>query len=173
MHTAIRGTRRQAELGDQTIMTDAEHAAASNDPFDLHRFLEAQRDDYHTALAEIRAGEKRSHWIWYIFPQIEGLGFSAMSRRYAIQSRAEAEAYLRHPVLGPRLLACAEAALNVPGRTAAEIFGAVDAMKLRSSATLFAQVSPPDSVFARLLDRYFRGLPDPATLQRLGSTGPT
>jgi uncharacterized protein (DUF1810 family) len=141
------------------------------DPHELSRFVDAQAGDYDQALAEIKAGRKRSHWIWYIFPQIEGLGFSPMSRRYSIKSLAEARAYLEHPLLGPRLVACAEAALAVEGRSAYAIFGSPDNMKLRSCATLFATVSPPDSVFARLLDRYFDGERDGKTLHILESQG--
>jgi uncharacterized protein (DUF1810 family) len=128
----------------------------------------AQEADYETALSEIRSGRKCSHWMWYIFPQYEGLGSSAMSRRYAIRSRAEAEAYLMHPVLGPRLLECAEAAVAVEDRSAFEIFGHPDDMKLRSCATLFACISPAGSVFDRLLDKYFRGERDAETLRLLG-----
>jgi uncharacterized protein (DUF1810 family) len=106
--------------------------------------------------------------MWYIFPQFDGLGFSATSRRYAIRSIAEAEAYLRHPVLGARLRECVEAVLGVAGRSAYEIFGSPDESKLRSCATLFAQVSPPGSVFERLLDQYFQGEPDRRTLRLLG-----
>jgi uncharacterized protein (DUF1810 family) len=142
--------------------------SAGPDPYDLTRFVLAQEADYETALSEIRRGHKRSHWMWYIFPQYDGLGFSTMSRRYAIKSLAEAEAYLQHPVLGPRLLECAEAAVGVAGRSASEIFGSPDDMKLRSSATLFAIVSAPGSVFDRLLDKYFGGERDPKTLQLLG-----
>jgi uncharacterized protein (DUF1810 family) len=138
-----------------------------DDPHDLQRFVDAQRDDYDDALAEVRAGRKRSHWMWYVFPQLDGLGASAMARRYAIRDLDEARAYLRHPVLGPRLVAIAEAALGVAGRTAHEIFGSPDDMKLRSSATLFALASPDGSVFHRLLDRYFDGRPDPRTLALL------
>jgi uncharacterized protein (DUF1810 family) len=137
------------------------------DPFELSRFIEAQRSSYDDALAEITAGRKRSHWMWYIFPQLDGLGFSALSKRYAIKSRAEAEAYLRHPVLGPRLEACAAAALAVERRSAREIFGPPDDMKLRSCATLFAQVAPAGSVFERLLEKYFHGEPDAETLRLL------
>lgn len=139
------------------------------DPFQLDRFVQAQARDYARALAEIRAGQKSSHWMWYIFPQIEGLGFSSMSRLYSIKSRAEAGAYLEHPILGRRLVECAEAALAVEGRTAIEIFGSTDAQKLRSSATLFAAVSPENSVFHRLLEHFFQGRPDGATLQQLGA----
>src|SRR5947199_6527792 len=124
-----------------------------DDPHDLGRFVEAQAGDYDRALAEIRGGRKRSHWMWYVFPQVEGLGFSSMSRRYSIKSADEARAYLDHPLLGRRLLECAEAALAVEGRSAREIFGSPDDMKLKSSATLFASVTASDSVFPRLLDK--------------------
>jgi uncharacterized protein (DUF1810 family) len=143
------------------------------DPEGLTRFVLAQEADYETALSEIRSGRKRSHWMWYIFPQYEGLGQSAMSRRYAIRSRAEAEAYLLHPVLGPRLIECAEAVVGVEGRSAAEIFGSPDDMKLRSCATLFACVSPPGSVFHRLLDKYFRGERDAASCNHRASRSET
>ena len=138
-------------------MADTIGPGIAGDPHDLARFVEAQRDDYEQALAEIRGGRKRSHWMWYIFPQFDGLGFSSTSRRYAIKSVAEAEAYLRHPVLGPRLVECAEALLHLEGRSASEIFGSPDDMKLRSCATLFARVSPAGSVFERLLAEVFPG----------------
>src|SRR3954454_25215941 len=144
-----------------------------NDTHDLARFLDAQAGDYDRALAEIRGGRKRSHWMWYVFPQIEGLGFSSMSRRYSIKSADEARAYLDHPLLGRRLVECAEAALAVEGRSALEIFGSPDDMKLKSCATLFASVSPPDSVFAQLLDKYFEGERDGKTLQLLGTSSGT
>ena len=136
-----------------------------NDPFNLSRFIQAQEGDYKQALSEIAAGRKRSHWMWYIFPQFAGLGSSGMAQRYAIKSAEEARAYLDHPILGARLLACAEAALAVNGRSAAEIFGSPDDLKLRSSATLFAHVSPPGSVFHRLIGRFYPGGMDPATLR--------
>jgi uncharacterized protein (DUF1810 family) len=148
--------------------SEAGDAGDPRDPYGLDRFVQAQRGDYEQALAEIRNGRKRSHWMWYVFPQLAGLGSSAMAARYAVGSVAEADAYLRHPVLGPRLIACAEAALGVEGRSARELFGPPDDLKLRSSATLFAHVSPPGSVFHRLLDRYFDGSPDPRTLALLG-----
>jgi uncharacterized protein (DUF1810 family) len=141
--------------------------ADPRDAHDLRRFVEAQEGVYEEAFAEIRSGRKRSHWMWFIFPQIEGLGFSATSRRYAIRSRAEAQAYLSHPILGPRLVECAEAALGVPEKSAHAIFGSPDDVKLGSCATLFAQVSPGGSVFHRLLDRYFEGRPDERTLRLL------
>ena len=140
-----------------------------DDPYDLERFVRAQRDDYELALSEIVTGRKRSHWMWYIFPQIGGLGSSAMSRRYAIKSTAEARAYLDHVVLGPRLLACVEALINLEGRSVEQIFGFPDDRKLRSSATLFAEVSPSGSVFHRLLEKYFQGERDGATLRQLAS----
>ena len=138
------------------------------DPYNLNRFVEAQQDDYTRALAEIRSGRKRSHWMWYVFPQFEGLGSSTTSRRYAIKSVAEAEAYLRHPTLGPRLLECCEAALGVAGRSALEVFGSPDDVKLRSCATLFASVSPAGSVFERLLGKYFQGRRDEKTSRLMG-----
>ena len=139
-----------------------------SDPYDLARFVEAQAHDYATALAELESGRKRSHWMWYLFPQCHGLGSSPTAAHYAIRSLAEAEAYLRHPVLGPRLVECAEAALRVEGLSALEIFGSPDDMKLRSCATLFACVSPAGSVFHRLIDKYFQGRRDGKTLLLLG-----
>ena len=144
-------------------------ARLEDDPHDLGRFVDAQAGDYAEALAEIKRGRKRSHWMWYVFPQIDGLGFSSMSTRYAIKSVAEAKAYLAHPVLGPRLVECCEAVLSVEGRSAHEIFGSPDDRKLKSCATLFATVTPPDSVFARLLAMYFQGERDARTLQLIGS----
>jgi uncharacterized protein (DUF1810 family) len=139
-----------------------------NDTYDLNRFVAAQKDDYERALSEITGGRKRSHWMWYIFPQLDGLAFSATSRQYSIKSVEEAKAYLDHPVLGPRLLTCAAAAVGVEGRTATEIFGSPDDLKLRSCATLFACVSPPGSVFDRLLEKYFHSERDGRTLELLG-----
>jgi uncharacterized protein (DUF1810 family) len=149
-------------------MSDATEPGGVRGPHDLSRFVQAQVGDYEQALSEIQSGRKRSHWMWYIFPQFDGLGFSPTSRRYAIKSLAEAEAYLRHPVLGPRLVECAEAALGVEGRSANEVFGSPDDMKLRSCATLFARVAPAGSVFERLLDKYFQGQPDAESLRLLG-----
>lgn len=133
----------------------------------LDRFLEAQRRDYAIALDEIRSGRKRSHWMWYVFPQIAGLGSSEMSRRYAIRDAEEAAAYLAHPVLGARLVEITTVLLALDGRSAREIFGTPDDMKLRSCCTLFAQVSPQDSVFAKVIARYFSEGPDPSTLALL------
>ena len=148
-------------------MADIADFNDSADAHDLKRFVQAQEGDYQSALSEVSSGRKRSHWMWYIFPQFDGLGFSATSRRYAIKSVAEAEAYLHHPLLGPRLKACTEAVLGLEGRSAHDIFGSPDDMKLRSCATLFASVSPPGSVFDRLLDRYFQGERDRETLRLL------
>lgn len=142
-----------------------------DDPPELGRFLEAQEVNYDAALSELRAGRKRTHWMWYVFPQVEGLGYSSMSMRYAIKDMDEARAYLRHPVLGPRLLECAQAVLAVEGRSAAEIFGAPDDLKLQSCATLFALASPPGSVFHQLLGKYYRGEMDGKTLRLLGEHG--
>jgi uncharacterized protein (DUF1810 family) len=139
----------------------------ANDPHWLIRFVEAQHSTYAQALAEIRSGRKESHWMWFVFPQFAGLGSSPASVYYAIVSMEEADAYLRHPVLGPRLVECAEAVLAVEGRSAAEIFGSPDDLKLRSCATLFAHVSPPGSVFERILTRYYDGEPDAMTLRLL------
>ena len=149
-------------------MADANEPGGAGDPHNLSRFVQAQEDDYEQALAEIRSGRKRSHWMWYIFPQIDGLGFSSTSRLYSIKSVAEAEAYLSHPALGPRLVECAEATLRVEGQSAFEIFGSTDEMKLRSCATLFACVAPAGSVFDRLIDKYFQGQRDGKTLRLLG-----
>ena len=154
-------------------MTDASVTGRADDPHDLDRFVQAQEDNYADALAEIARGRKSSHWMWYVFPQFVGLGVSPTSRRFAIKSAAEARAYLAHPALGPRLVACAEAALRVEGRSAFEIFGSPDDTKLRSSATLFAAVSPAGSVFHRLLDKFFQGRRDEKTLELLGGTSGT
>ena len=149
-------------------MAGAEHDPNRGDPFGLDRFVQAQEGAYAQALGEIRGGRKRTHWMWYIFPQLDGLGFSATSRHFAIKGLDEARAYLEHPVLGPMLLECAKAALRVEGRTASEIFGSPDDLKLRSSLTLFARAAPDEPLFRQALDRYFAGEPDPRTLQKLG-----
>jgi len=140
-----------------------------DDPYRLERFTQAQDagGTYQRAVAELRAGRKVSHWMWFIFPQVAGLGFSAMSQRYAISGRAEARAYLDHQVLGPRLTECARIVADTQGRTADDIFGPVDAMKLHSSMTLFAAVAPDDPVFGEVIAKYFGGAQDDATLARL------
>lgn len=141
----------------------------TDDPHDLNRFVFAQARDYGVALAELRAGAKRSHWMWYVFPQFDGLGYSATAHQYAIKSLDEARAYLAHPVLGKRIIDCCRAVLVVKDRSARQIFSTPDDLKLRSSMTLFAQVSEPDSVFHRVLARYFEGVPDPKTLALLAA----
>ena len=138
-----------------------------DDPFRLRRFIDAQRPVYDAVVAELRDGRKRSHWMWFVFPQIAGLGRSEMSERFAISSLDEARAYLAHPVLGPRLRECATLVAAVEGRSIAEIFGAPDDRKFRSSMTLFARAAPQEPVFAECLRRYFAGEPDPETLDRL------
>jgi uncharacterized protein (DUF1810 family) len=140
-----------------------------DDPHNLERFVSAQRGFYHSALTELRSGKKRSHWMWFVFPQVAGLGTSAMADRYAIRSRREAEAYLAHPDLGPRLVDCANALLQLKGITAEEIMGYPDDLKLRSSMTLFAAVSPPDSPFQKVLEIYFSGVPDNRTTAYLAA----
>jgi uncharacterized protein (DUF1810 family) len=149
-------------------MTPSDDVRSAGDPYDLSRFVRAQEGDYERALAELQSGQKRTHWMWYIFPQLDGLAFSATSKRYAVKSAEEATAYLAHPILGPRLRQCAEAVLRIEGRSATAIFGSPDDLKLRSCATLFASVSPPDSVFDRLLVKYYRGERDAKTSQLLG-----
>jgi len=149
-------------------VTGETDSGRAGDPYDLQRFVRAQNNDYDQALSEIKRGKKRSHWIWYIFPQFDGLGFSTTSQRYSIKCIKEAERYLTHAVLGPRLKECSEAVLGVEGQSAHEIFGYPDDMKLQSCATLFAYVSPPGSVFHRLLDKYFEGKQDPRTIKLIG-----
>ena len=140
-----------------------------SDPYDLTRFVRAQEQSYQQALSELERGRKQSHWMWYVFPQFDGLGTSPMSMRYSIKSSAEARAYLEHPVLRPRLVECAEAMLAVDGKSARAILGSPDDMKLKSCATLFAQVSPSGSVFERLLDKFYDGERDAATLRLLSA----
>jgi uncharacterized protein (DUF1810 family) len=139
------------------------------DPYGLQRFVAAQDagGTYRRATAELRNGRKDSHWMWFVFPQIAGLGYSHVSRTYAISSLAEARAYLAHPVLGPRLAECAAILAGLPDRTAEQIFGEVDALKLRSSMTLFMHAAPGEPVFRQVLDRYFGGEADSATERRI------
>ena len=144
--------------------------AAPEDIFNLERFVTSQRSSYAAALQELRNGAKRSHWMWYVFPQVAGLGSSAMAERYAIRSRREAAAYLAHPVLGARLRECAHALLQLEmGRTAREVMGSPDDVKLRSSMTLFAALAGSDSPFQQVLDRYFAGVPDARTTDYLST----
>lgn len=136
-----------------------------NDPYELERFVAAQdgSDTYERAIGELRDGRKRSHWMWFVFPQIAGLGQSPISRRYAIASLDEAKSYLEHPVLGPRLVESARILTDLDDVTARDIFGGIDARKLRSSMTLFARAAATNPVFRQVLDAYFGGVPDEAT----------
>jgi uncharacterized protein (DUF1810 family) len=142
-------------------------SAEADDPFDLARFVEAQAGVYAQVCAELRAGEKRSHWMWFIFPQIAGLGHSPMARRYAISSIHEARAYLAHPILGPRLRECTQLMLAAQGRTSRQLLGDIDSQKFRSSITLFARATPEDRLFQDALDKYFDGEADEAALLKL------
>ncbi len=151
-----------------STMSTNSSSETCHDPFHLERFLDAQAPTYDRALTELRNGRKRTHWMWFIFPQLDGLGASSTAKYYAIRGLDEARAYREHPILGPRLVACAQAVLELEGRSARQVFGTPDDLKLRSCATLFQQISPPDSVFARLLEKYFSGKSDLRTLQLLG-----
>lgn len=144
-------------------------SASQADPYDLKRFVRAQEASYEQALSELERGRKQSHWMWYVFPQLDGLGSSPTAKLYSIKSEDEARAYLEHPVLGPRLAECAGAILAVDGKSATAILGSPDDLKLKSCATLFAHVSPPDSVFQRILDKFYAGERDAATLRLLAS----
>ena len=139
----------------------------STDPHDLARFLDAQRDTFERATAELRAGRKTSHWMWWVFPQLAGLGTSPTSVRYAIGGLDEARAYLAHPALGDRLRECARILLDLPERDAEAVFGGIDAVKLRSSMTLFAAADPDEPAFAGVLEEYFGGERDGETTERL------
>ena len=149
-------------------MIQGDSASNRSDPYDLNRFISAQEGVYDRALNELRGGLKRSHWMWYIFPQIEGLGNSPTTRQYSVKSLEEARQYLAHPVLGARLVECAEAVLAVQGQSASDIFGHPDDWKLQSSMTLFKLVSGPRSVFESVLDKYYQGKQDSRTLQIVG-----
>ena len=138
-----------------------------SDSFDLQRFVDAQRSTYDQALAELRGGQKRSHWMWFVFPQIAGLGRSGMAQRFALADLDEARAYLAHPVLGPRLIECARALTDLDVDDPVQVMGSIDAQKLRSSMTLFARAAPDQSVFRQVLDHYFSGAEDDATTSRL------
>ena len=142
---------------------------AENEPYELQRFVAAQDADstYDRAVGELGRGQKVSHWMWFVFPQIAGLGRSALARRFAISSREEALAYLHHPVLGPRLLECTGIVSNSQAQSAEQIFGNIDAQKLRSSMTLFMRADSAEPLFARVIERYFDGIPDLATDERL------
>jgi uncharacterized protein (DUF1810 family) len=148
-------------------MTQLTDNIDNNDPFDLDRFINAQKRNYEAALSELKNGKKQTHWMWYVFPQIDGLALSSTSKYYAIKSVEEVQQYLNHPLLGSRLLACTQAVLAVEGRTALEIFGHPDGSKLKSSMTLFASVAKSPSVFERVLEKYFQGERDVKTLHLL------
>jgi uncharacterized protein (DUF1810 family) len=137
-------------------------------PSDLEHFVTAQRGVYDGALAELRRGRKTGHWIWFIFPQIAGLGRSAMSERYAIGSADDARAYLAHPTLGPRLRECAAVLLDHADKESEEVLGSIDSIKVRSSMTLFQAAAPHELIFGRVLEAWYGGRPDPATIERLG-----
>jgi len=141
------------------------------DEFDLQRFVRAQDGTYERAVAELRGGRKTSHWMWFVFPQLAGLGRSSTAQAYAVRSLAEARAYLAHPVLGPRLRDCASVLLELTGRSAEDVFGGVDAVKLRSSMTLFALAGPEEPVFGAVLERYFAGRRDALTEQLVRDLG--
>jgi uncharacterized protein (DUF1810 family) len=140
----------------------------ASDPFDLQRFVAAQAPLYAQVTAELAAGAKSSHWMWFVFPQLQGLGRSSTARRYGIVSLAEAQAYAMHPLLGVRLRQCCGLLMAVQGRTALQIFGPIDALKLRSCLTLFERATPDEPLFGQLLDRFYGGERDAATLQPLG-----
>ncbi|ORA84652.1 DUF1810 domain-containing protein [Mycobacterium malmoense] len=140
---------------------------SASDPFDLNRFVRAQAPVYRGVVEELRGGRKRGHWMWFVFPQLSGLGSSPMADRYGISGLDEARAYLRHDLLGPRLRECARLVNGVQGRSAAEIFGSPDDLKLRSSMTLFARAADDNEDFTALLDRYYDGREDPLTVARL------
>ncbi|HEY4300581.1 MAG TPA: DUF1810 domain-containing protein [Candidatus Didemnitutus sp.] len=141
----------------------------NDDPYLLERFVAAQRDTYEIALEELKSGSKRNHWMGFVFPQVAGLGSNTVAVRYAIKSRQEAKAYLSHPILGPRLMKCVEALLQIAGKSAEEVMGDPDDLKLKSSLTLFAAISTPGSLFHATLDRYFSGEADPRTLKYLAA----
>jgi uncharacterized protein (DUF1810 family)/uncharacterized protein YndB with AHSA1/START domain len=162
-HDNESGTR--SALANLADLVEHEDPAPEDDPFDLARFVTAQNDGgtYARAVGELRQGRKRTHWMWFVFPQVHGLGHSSTARRFALTSLAEARAYLRHPVLGPRLFECTRIVAQTRGRTAEEVFGPVDAVKLRSCMTLFMRAAPEEPLFRNVLERHFAGLPDAAT----------
>lgn len=144
--------------------------SAMNDPHHLQRFVQAQDPVYPGVCAELAAGAKASHWMWFVFPQLKALGRSATAQFFGIASRAEAEAYWQHPVLGPRLKACSELVMAVEGKTAWQIFRSPDDLKFRSSMTLFAQAAPQEPVFRKALEKYFEGKSDARTLDLLAAS---
>lgn len=157
-----RGTPQRCDPPQTRVVT-----SKPSDPFDLQRFVDAQDRVYEAVRGELRSGQKRGHWVWYVFPQLRGLGSSDMATVYGISSRQEAAAYLAHPVLGPRLRECTRLVNRVEGRAIGQIFGYPDDMKFRSSMTLFASVAPDNQVFKDALQKYFAGESDPLTMERL------
>jgi len=154
-------------LVEEAWMIDKADRASGSDPFELSRFLKGQDRVYDRVLSELRSGRKRTHWMWFVFPQIEGLGYSSTTQYYSIKSKEEARQYLNHPLLGKRLRECAESILALEGLFASSIFGYPDDLKLKSSMTLFASVAEPQSVFSRVLEKYFQGNRDERTLALL------
>ena len=144
-----------------------DQSMSAHDPYDLQRFMDAQSSCFERVCSELREGHKESHWMWFIFPQLKGLGSSPMALKYAISSKPEAQAYLSHSILGQRLTHCTELVLAVAGRSVKQIFGSPDDLKFRSSMTLFANVTPENSVFKQALEKYFAGQPDRLTIDRL------
>jgi len=162
------GRARKKSCGGGASAPDRPHKSlAMTDPFNLQRFVDAQAGVFDRVEAELRAGRKRSHWMWFVFPQLAGLGFSQMAQFYALASLQEARAYLAHPLLGPRLRACTDWVCAAEGRGLREILGPPDDMKFRSSMTLFAQAAPEEAIFSAALAKFCEGLPDPATLELL------
>lgn len=155
------------KLVRDSAVFDLPENATLPEPFNLDRFVQAQARIFPRVLSELKAGAKMSHWMWFIFPQIRGLGSTPTAIQYSISGLHEARAYLAHPILGPRLKECTQLVLQVESRSAEEIFGSLDAMKFRSSMTLFAQASPGDDIFLRALQKYFAGVPDQLTLDRI------
>ena len=161
----VRGSRGE----NFEVKTDRD--SGRSDPFDLSRFVSAQGGVFEAALAELRDGHKRSHWMWFVFPQLAGLGRSPTAQHFAIRSLDEARAYIEHPLLGPRLLDCCRALLALRGRSASEIMGCPDDLKLRSCMTLFSRATESHTEFVQVLERYFDGVPDARTLKLLGLPG--
>lgn len=159
-----RRSRRSSYSYRQVISNTGDRV---KDPYHLHRFVDAQNPVFERVCSELRDGEKRGHWMWFIFPQIQGLGHSSIAREFAISSREEAEAYLNHAVLGPRLRECCRLVILVEGHSIREIFGHSDDLKFRSSMTLFAHATSENQIFQDALEKYFGGEPDPLTLERL------
>jgi uncharacterized protein (DUF1810 family) len=149
-------------------MSSNSHLHRTDDPFNLNRFIEAQETIYSAVIRELRNGRKSTHWMWFIFPQVNGLGYSSTSKYYAIRNKEEAEQYVNHTILGARLIECSQIVLSHTGRSASEIFGSPDDLKLKSSMTLFETVVSGDSVFAQVLEKYFQGNRDTKTLKLLG-----